>query len=139
MSSDETPPENKAPSGDVVLLHSATEDKNGVRVIRAREGRVEVGELRPLEEGKALGSGEIVELSRREESERLYDVKVVHNLASPTTPSSSKDASHKGPARVNSKSYRDRWDSIFGKKEGLLPAGAASSSTTTTKPDKLLN
>src|SRR5512140_280852 len=60
---------------DVVYLHSPTEDGDGVRVVRARQGKVEVGEVRPLAEGKPV-SGEIVTLRPRDGVPRVCDVKV---------------------------------------------------------------
>jgi hypothetical protein len=103
MPPDEPPP--KSPP-DVVLLHSATEDGKGARVIRLRDETIEAGEVRPLEEGKAI-AGEVVKLKPREENQRVCDVEVVQGKPS-ARPTS------KGPAQVASSEYRDNWGRIFG-------------------------
>ena len=54
-----------------------------------------------LPEGKPI-TKEIIRLKKRKDS-AFYDVTVL-----------SKGLSHKGPARVTSKAYRDNWDQIFG-------------------------
>ena len=112
MRDDAPAPENgEAP--DVVLLHSPTPDGEGVRVLRAREGRLEAGEVRPMKEGQPLVSGEVVSLTPRAESPALCDVKVQY--AAPKREAATGPAlPHKGPALVNSQDYRERWDAIFG-------------------------
>src|SRR5579859_590608 len=92
---------------DVVFLHSPTEDGEGARVIRARRGEVEAGEVRPLKEGKTLGGGEVVTLHPRPDSPRVCDVK--SEYAVPTRSSN-------GPAQVATRAYRDEWERIFGRK-----------------------
>ena len=113
MSSDAPPPETgEAP--DVVLLHSPTPDGEGVRVIRAREGRVEAGEVRPVKEGQPISAGELVTLTPRSESPALCDVSVHYKAPTATTSKPAAALPHKGPALVNSSEYRDHWDAIFG-------------------------
>lgn len=119
MSSEAPPPETgEAP--DVVLLHSPTPDGEGVRVIRAREGRLEAGEVRPMKEGQPLHAGELVTLTPRSETPALCDVKVQYKAPSATAPKAASHGSaalaHKGPALVNSSEYRERWEEIFGAK-----------------------
>jgi len=92
---------------DVVLLGPPTADGAGVHVIRAREERIETGELRALQEGKPI-VGEVVTLKPRKENPRVCDVA--------DSFSSEGGRSHKGPARVSSQAYRDGWDEIFGSK-----------------------
>ena len=101
----------KAPgqASDVVLLHSPTEDGKGVRVLRAREGRVEAGEVRPLESGKPL-HGDLVTLKPRADAPRVCDVEV-HYQARNSDESPALD--HKGPPTVASAAYRKSWDRIF--------------------------
>lgn len=108
--SDDTPPPESGEAPDVVLLHSPTDDGAGVRVLRAREGRLEAGEMRPAKAGQPLVSGELVALTPRCESPALFDVKVAY-----TAPKRDGAAAmpHKGPALVNSHDYRDRWETIF--------------------------
>jgi hypothetical protein len=98
-------PQTKSPS-DVVLVHSPTDDGKGARVIRLRDEQIEAGEVRPIEEGKAI-TGEVVMLKPREENQRVCDVEVV--LPKPTVRPTSK-----GPAQVASSEYRDNWGRIFG-------------------------
>lgn len=106
---DSSPP--KPPSEqDVVLLHSATEDGKGVRVIRARDQRIEAGVIRPLEEGKPI-VGEVVSLAPRADTPRVCDVKVIHRSSEPERELAS--APHHGPARVSTRAFRDGWDAIF--------------------------
>ena len=98
---------------DVVLLHSPTEDGEGTRVLRAREGRLEVGEVRPLREGRPITGAEVVSLSPRPDAPRVCDVKV--HMKTPTLAETApKSLAHKGPARVTSGAYREGWDALFG-------------------------
>lgn len=101
---------------DVVLLGPPTPDGEGVHVIRAREERVETGELRALKEGKPI-TGEIVSLEPRKENPRVCDVKSSYRAPSAV------GAKKKGPAQVATEQYRDNWDEVFG----------ASSKKTTSK------
>ncbi len=98
---------------DVVYLHSPTDDGDGVRVVRARQGKVEMGEVRPIAEGKPL-SGEIVSLRPREGSPRVCDVKVEYAKTDDAKPASASGSAAKGPAQVATTTYRDNWESIFG-------------------------
>ncbi len=93
---------------DVVFLHSPTEDGDGVRVVRARQGKMEVGEVRPVADGKPL-RGEMIRLTPREGAPRVCDVKVEY---APTHDARGDDA--KGPAQVATPRYRSNWDAIFG-------------------------
>lgn len=97
-------PVTKAASeADVVLLGPPTADGAGVHVLRARKERVELGELRALEEGRPI-AGEVVSLAPRKDNPRVCDVKESY------VP----NAAHKGPARVATDAYRDGWDEVFG-------------------------
>jgi len=112
---DDAPPPEDGEAPDVVLLHSPTPDGEGVRVLRAREGRLEAGEVRPMKEGQPIVSGELVTLSPRAETPALCDVKVQY--AAPKSAAATPQSAalpHKGPALVNSQDYRERWDAIFG-------------------------
>lgn len=106
----------QAASGDhdVVLIHGPTEDLKGLRVLRARDQTLEVGEMRPVQEGKPL-SGEIVKLRPRAGSPRICDVETqlsreeldrARGVAAPSL-------GHAGPARVTSDAYRSNWDAIY--------------------------
>ncbi len=96
--------DEKAPA-DVVLMHGRTEDGEGIRVLRAREGKVEAGELRTMKQGVPLASGEVVCLTQRAEHPLLWDVKVQCRVEA--------GKGHGGPARVASRAYRRNWDNIF--------------------------
>ena len=104
-----TEPMGDAPSDDrtdVVLLTGPTEDGEGIRVLRAREERVEAGEMRPLKEGRPLGAGEIVKLAPRPGMPFICDVvEVVAKLGPPERGN--------GPPKVATNAYRESWERIF--------------------------
>lgn len=89
-------PEEKT---DVVVLGPPTKDGEGVHVLRATEEKVEAGELRALKEGKPI-HGEVLSLEPRKDNPRVCDVRSSYRP--------------KGPAKVNSQSYRDNWEETFG-------------------------
>jgi hypothetical protein len=94
---------------DVVMLHGPTDDGGGTKIVRARPGKIEAGEIRPVREGQPLGSGEVVTLAPREGMPRVCDVSVLReSQAAPT------DARGAGPAQVATRAYRDSWERIFG-------------------------
>ncbi len=107
-----TPPEAPAketapaPKQDVVLLGPPTADGNGVHVLRAREERIEAGELRALQEGRPV-VGEVVSLRPREDNPRICDVADSYKPAGA--------GARKGPAQVATEAYREGWDEIFAK------------------------
>lgn len=105
--------EVKAKPKDVVFVHGQTPNGLGIARLRedaAGEGRVELGELRPLKEGQPL-VGEVVRLTQREESDRLFDVDVIMR-----SPAPAQALGHKGPPRVTSNAFRTHWDDVFGDK-----------------------
>ena len=93
---------------DVVLVHGRTEDGQGLRALRSRPGKLEVAEIRKLQKGKPLTSGELVSLKPREESPLLWDVDVQYSVG--------EESSTVGPPKVTSQKYRSNWDTVFGKK-----------------------
>ncbi len=96
---------------DVVLLHGATVDGQGARVVRARPGQLETGEVRPLREGQPLTpGGEVVRLVERAGTPCLYDVKVDYEVPGTRAPS---ERSASGPAQVATRAYRDSWERTF--------------------------
>ncbi len=103
---------NKAGGPDVALLYAPTDDGKGARVLRAREGAIETGEVRPVRDGQPLQQGELVRLSPRDGASCLYDVEVLHDAK--TEPASSEETSRGRPAQVASDDYRMNWDRIFG-------------------------
>ncbi len=114
MGKDEPPQNRDKPASptnqDVVFIHSPVEQGEGFRVIRSREDRLEIGELRPTEHGRPL-AGELVKLTQRSEHTRLFDVEVL--LPGPR----GADAPRSGPAQVATDAYRSNWESIFGHRE----------------------
>ncbi len=112
------------PADDVVLLHGPTDDGEGMRVLRAREGRIEAGVVRPLEEGKPISQGEVVKLTPRPGAPAVCDVEVQY--APPALPARGK------PVQVATKAYRDSWDRIF---ESAHPA--AEQAQVVTDPRRL--
>ncbi|MFO0611981.1 MAG: hypothetical protein U0414_05315 [Polyangiaceae bacterium] len=105
---------------DVVFVHGQT--PNGLGIARLRtdgEGdeRIELGELRPLKEGQPL-LGEVVRLSRREESDRLFDVEVLMKAREDSKRELTERESgpRKGPPKVSSNAFRLHWDDVFGAK-----------------------
>jgi len=95
----------EAPS-DVLLLAGPTEDGEGFRVLRARDERLEMGEVRPLKDGKPLGAGEIVKLAPRAASPRVCDVEVLARIGP--------EPRGGGPPQVATAAYRESWERIFG-------------------------
>ena len=102
--SDRPPPAEKQ---DVVFVHSPVEQGEGFHVIRQRDDRIEIGELRPTEDGRPL-HGELVKLTQREEHARLFDVEVLVDAPRAKAPERS------GPAQVATDAYRSNWEAIFG-------------------------
>lgn len=109
----------KSPPRDVVLLGPPTADGEGVHVLRAREDRVEAGEVRPLKEGASI-HGEVVKLTPRKDAPQVCDVDVTY--APPARSSASTRG--KGPAQVATSSYRNGWDEIFGATKAERPSKA---------------
>jgi hypothetical protein len=97
---------------DVVLLQGPTDDGEGIRVVRAREDRLEAGEVRPLKDGKPLASGEVVKLAPRPSAPQVCDVEVLAKVgeALPSQPAGK-------PAQVATTAYRESWERIFGTEE----------------------
>lgn len=102
--------DDKPARQDVVLLGPPTADGAGVHVIRARDERIETGELRNVVEGKPL-TGELVTLQPRKDNPRVCDV--TESFKTNTLPAPTPAVPHKGPAQVATKQYRDNWDEVF--------------------------
>lgn len=118
-------------SSDVVLIRGVTEDGKGLEVLRARDERLEIGQVRPLEEGKPL-AGDVVRLMPRPEAPYLCDVETQVRVPPPrgareqTREVSSAEkrggkeagaAEHRplrsGPPQVATDAYRKNWDAIW--------------------------
>lgn len=120
----------KANKQDVVLVTGPTDDGKGMNVLRAKNDTLQVGAVRPLEEGKPI-LGELVTLKPRPDSPALFDVE--SQLPSPVKPAapqaagggparradraSRTDSSARpttaGPAQVATDTYRSGWDRIY--------------------------
>jgi hypothetical protein len=119
-------PAKDAPVKDVVLIGPPTSDGAGLHVIRAREERIETGELRAIKEGQPI-TGEIVTLEPRKDNPRVCDV--TDSFKPP--PGTSLALAHKGPANVATDAYREGWDEVFG--------GPDKTDQTPARTDKKLN
>lgn len=108
---------------DLVLIHGRTKDGTGLGVLRAREERLEIGTMRPLEEGKPI-HGEVVKLTPRPEMPLLFDAETQYSAPSegPTTKTDAlpqakegapANATGVGPPQVASEAYRKNWDAIW--------------------------
>ena len=104
-------PAKPAPADDVVLVHSKTDDGEGVRVLRKKGEELSVGEVRPLKEGQPI-YGDVVRLKAREEHPALYDVET-EVAVEQTTPKRKST----GPSRVATDRYRSGWDSLWGRRK----------------------
>jgi hypothetical protein len=106
---DDSPQKTDGGDFDVVMFHGKTADGQGAQVLRARPGRVETGEVRPIREGRPLTAGEVVRLEPRKDAPALFDVKVEHVVQGPAA-----KPTHSGPAQVATVEYRDSWERTFG-------------------------
>jgi hypothetical protein len=118
----------KRASSDVALLYAPTDDGKGARVLRARDGLLEAGEVRPVKEGQPTNRGEVVKLTPvRADAPCLYSVEVLHagettgkvaGAALPASPAEqARNAEANGrPAQVATEDYRVNWDRIFGRR-----------------------
>ncbi len=97
---------------DVVLLAGPTEDRKGIQVLRAREDRLEAGEVRPIEEGKPI-HGEIATLTPRAQAPWICDVDVKY-APEKRAPEKRAPAARTGPAQVATDAYRVEYDRVFG-------------------------
>ncbi len=117
------PVRESGPKQDVVLALGVTDDGRGVNVLRARDERVEVGQVRPLEEGKPI-QGEVVKLKPRPGAPFLCDVDTQFKTPQPSAaPKAFEATTRKGPPQVSSEAYRQNWDAIWnagGKKPSVL-------------------
>jgi len=92
-------------SSDFVVIGGPTADGSGLGVLRCREGRLEVGQVQPLREGKSI-HGEVVKLHPHADCPAICDVEV-QVPAPPVVKKSGR------PAQVASDTYRKNWDTIF--------------------------
>jgi len=103
-------------SPDVALIHGVTSDGEGLKILRARGDRLELGAIRPLREGAPI-TGEVVTLRPRANFPALCDVETHFKPAEEPSdrqePASPALASRTGPAQVATDEYRRNWDAIW--------------------------
>ena len=104
-----------------MLIHGRTKDGSGLGVLRARDERLEIGTMRPLEEGKPI-HGEVVKLTPRPEMPLLFDAETQYAAPSGELPAKadagveaneSTSVTGVGPPQVASEAYRKNWDAIW--------------------------
>jgi hypothetical protein len=100
-------------SADVALIHGRTPDGEGLRIIRKRADRLEVGAVHPLKNGEPI-TGEVVSLKPRPEFPLLCDVKT--EIAAPA-PADVATSARSGPPQVATDRYRENWDRIWNRKQ----------------------
>jgi hypothetical protein len=114
-------PAPKAPK-DIAILSGPTEDGQGARVVRIREGGdITAGEIRPVREGEPLNHSELVRLRPLDASQRVCEIEVLHApQPDPRTAGGGAGAGRRGdtsassgPARVSNAKYRNNWSAIF--------------------------
>jgi hypothetical protein len=114
---------------DVVMVAGQTPDGAGAHVVRARPGRIEAGQVRPMKDGQPITGGEVVRLEQRADVPQLYDVKVEHaaeGAAKSEKPAAKPAAlaegraTRGGPAQVATDEYRTSWERTFGATKKML-------------------
>jgi hypothetical protein len=105
---------------DIAILHGPTEDGQGARMLRFKEGEVFAGEVRPAREGQPVEHQELVRLRPLDARYPICEVETLY--APPAAPGrdsnndSDTDARRdgSGPARVSNGRYRRNWTAVFG-------------------------
>jgi hypothetical protein len=95
---------------DIAILNGPTEDGQGAKVLRIREGDVSAGEIRPIRDGEPINQSELVRLHPLDPSQRVCAVEVLH---APEEDTKRKANGTAGPARVSNARYRQNWSQIF--------------------------
>lgn len=111
---------------DIALVHGPTEDGEGAKILRYRDGELSAGEVRPLREGQSIHDRELVRL-KPVAGGPVCEVEVVH-----TTADRSRQGS--GPARVSNDAYRRNWSQVFSR-----PKASAKGRRKKAEPDLNLN
>lgn len=102
--------EPKPKPKDIAILHGPTEDGEGARLLRLKDGEVWSGEVRPAREGQSVSNQELVRLRPLHPQLPICEVEVLHAPAPAPEP-----RPNSGPARVSNQRYRQNWNAIFGK------------------------
>jgi hypothetical protein len=105
---------------DIAIVSGPTEDGQGARVIRIREGELSAGEIRPVKEGESITHAEVVRLRPTEAHPQICEVEVLHTPQGASRPGADDESSepNKGDAiprraRVSTPEYRKNWSAIF--------------------------
>lgn len=106
--------DDEAKGSDIALIHGRTPDGAGLRIIRKRDDRVELGAVHPLKHGAPI-TGEVVSLTPRPESPLVCDVKV--EVPARARSSDVAEPARHGPAQVATDRYRENWDRIWPQKK----------------------
>ena len=99
---------------DVALIHGRTADGEGLRIIRRRDDRIELGAVHPLKHGAPI-VGEVVSLTPRPDCPLVCDVKT--ELAAPEAQTDTALRASHGPAQVATDQYRENWDRIWKRRD----------------------
>ena len=108
--SEETKPRARPPGKDIAIVGGPTDDGQGARVLRIRDGNLSAGEIRPVREGETITHSEVVRLRPLEGEPRVCEVEILHE------PKHGK-AEPPRRARVSTASYRKNWDAVFDAKK----------------------
>jgi hypothetical protein len=123
-------------SKDFAIVSGPTEDGQGARVLRIREGTVSAGEIRPVKDGEPITNNEVVRLHPIDAERRICEIEVLHSpaLARSGGAAADRDANPDGAAReargddsaaqqrgsrharVSTPNYRKNWSAIFEQK-----------------------
>jgi hypothetical protein len=99
---------------DIAILSGPTDDGQGAKVLRIREGDVSAGEIRPVRDGEPVNQSEVVRLHPLDSAQRVCEVEVLHAPAKPAkAPQEQAARGSAGPARVSNARYRQNWSAIF--------------------------
>ena len=112
--------DDKPAPKDIAILNGPTEDGQGARVVRIREGvGVSAGEIRPVRDGEPINQSELVRLHPMAENKRVCAVEVLHapSVSNAKDAQPADDRKSAGPARVSNEKYRQNWSVIFGSKD----------------------
>lgn len=97
---------------DLAILQGPTEDGQGARVLRLKDGAISAGEIRPAREGEPITDRELVRLKPLEQGGPVCEVEVLHDPAQ----AGAQTKAGPGPAQVATDSYRKNWSTVFGGK-----------------------
>ena len=104
--------------GDELAPGPVLQDGSQAFIRHTADHQLVAGTMRPIKEGQPLLPGSVFKLHPREKSE-WCGVEEIFRIEAP--PCGQEDGSsqeaecHDGPAKVNTESYRQGWDRIFGK------------------------